>query len=146
MKKRKFKKKSAPKIRRKAPHIKETGAGIEIHCPFCHPPHVLRIDMPSPCGTVLELKAVQNLFQDIACALCGGKQGTLVRIGERYKHVHDCSPGKHLYTVPPEQSRSARWFWLLPEFLHRFVWTRLGKKVIELSSGGTVTGYAWDKV
>lgn len=141
-----FKKSSTPKIRSKPPHIKETGVGVEIHCPFCHPPHVLRIDLPSPCGTILELKAVQNLYKDVSCALCEGSQGTLIKVGESYKHVHNCSPGKHLYTVPPETSLSARLFWKLPTFLHKLVWIQMGKKVIEVSSKGKVTGYAWDKI
>ena len=142
----KWKKKNAPRIRSRPPTIKRAGGGIEIQCPFCHPTHPLRVDVSARCGTILELNAVQNLYQEVACSLCAGVQGTLVKIGDRYKHVHECTPGTTIYTVPPKKSFSARVFWKLPESLHRWVWKNRGQKVIELSTEGQVTGYGWDRV
>ena len=138
--------KNSPRIRRRPPRIINDGDGVKIQCPYCHPPHPLSIEHRAPCGTVLELNAVQNLYSSVKCALCGGMQGTMVKIGKRYRHSYDCKPGHTIYTVPPKASKSAAFFWNLPDRLHRFVWLRLGKKVVKLSTEGKTTGYAWDKV
>lgn len=135
-----------PRIRRKAPRINNVAGGVTIECPYCHPPHQLRVDVPARCGTILELNAVQNLYQDVTCALCGKSGGTLLKIGERYRHANECSPGKVIYTVPPKASRGAALFWRLPNFLHLAWARRFGKKVVELSQDGSVTGYAWDRI
>ena len=144
--KKRYKKKSAPRIRERPPRINRAGGGIEIQCPFCYPTHPLRVDISARCGTILELNAVQNLYQEVSCSLCAGTQGTLVKIGDRYKHIHECTPGKTIYTVPPKKSLSARLFWNLPDVLHKWVWNNRGRKVIQLSTEGQVTGYGWDRV
>lgn len=143
----KYKKKAAPRIRRKTPLIETVEGGIEIRCPFCHPSHVLRVDMPSPCGTVLEFKAVQNLYQDVTCALCGGKQGTLMKIGDRYRHSYDCKPGHHLFAQTPPLSLAAKLCWRLPNFAHMFIFKRFKRRVMEVSDKETkeLIGYAWRK-
>lgn len=133
-------------IRKGNPRIRQGSTGTVIECPFCHPPHPLRVDMKANCGTILELKAVQSLYQNVKCALCGGIQGTMVKIGERYRHSYDCVPGHTIYTVPPKASRSAALFWRLPEALHKLVWRYLGRKVIQLSTEGKIAGHAWDRV
>ena len=133
-----------PRIRRQAPRISNDGKGVLIECPYCHPPHPLRVDLPAPCGTILELRAIQNLYRDVKCVLCENSQGTLIKVGEYYRHAHECSPGKRIYTVPPEKSRSAAVFHRFPKFLHKFYARNFGKVVIELSHQGEVAGYAWD--
>lgn len=134
------------RYRKGNPRIVQGDTGAEIHCPFCFPPHVLAVDIRAKCGTILELKAVQTLYSDVKCALCGKAQGTMVKIGERYRHSFECTPGHTIYTVPPEVSKSAAFFWNWPDRFHTFMWKSLGKKIIQVSSEGMITGYAWEKV
>ena len=123
---------------------------VMIECPFCHPPHPIQPGEPAKCGTTLELTAVQVTYTAVECSLCGSVQGTLVRIGERYKHDYDCTPGKTIYTVPPEHSRAAALFWRMPGFVQRWYASKYGKVVVELTSTNVetketkVTGYGWD--
>lgn len=138
--------KSAPKVRRKAPRIEQSDDGIAIYCPFCHPPHRISLDTKATCGTILELTAVQTLYQDVTCSLCGNGQGTLLKIGESYRHAHDCSPGKTIYTVPPKKSRSAALAWKFPDWASMLLAKRLNLTSVQLTSGNVIDGYAWDKV
>ena len=139
--KQRYRKSTGPKIRKRPPKLKTDDGKAEILCPFCFPSHPIQIEFPSSCGTILELSAIQSLYKDVTCALCGGARGSLVKIGEKYKHAHDCTPGQHLYAVPPKKSRGARAFWYLPNFAHTYLWRVSGRKVIELSNDGKVTGY-----
>lgn len=134
------------RVRRRNPKIHQGNNGVEIQCPFCFPPHQLAVDIRARCGTILELKAIQLLYSSVKCALCGGAQGTMVKIGERYRHSFDCKPGHTIYTVPPKASKSAAYFWRFPEGIHKLVWRYLGRKVIQLSTEGQIAGYAWDNV
>ena len=134
------------RVRRRNPKIHQGNNGVEIQCPFCFPPHQLAVDIRARCGTILELKAIQLLYSSVKCALCGGMQGTMVKIGERYRHSFDCKPGHKIYTVPPEVSRSAEFFWNWPNRFHTFMWKYLRKKITKVSSEGKITGYAWERV
>ena len=139
-----YRKSSGPKIRKRPPQLKTDNGRVEIFCPFCFPTHPIQMEFSAPCGTILELSAIQSLYKDVTCALCGGARGSLVKVGEKYKHAHDCTPGQHLYTVPPKKSLGARAVWYLPTFVHNWLWRVSGRKVIEVSSDGKVTGYAWN--
>lgn len=136
-----------PRIRKQAPRISQDGKGMVIECPFCHPPHRLRLDMPAPCGTILELKAVQSLYQDVTCVLCGKPGGTLIKVGELYRHANECSPGKRLYTIPPKPSKTAAIFYRFPKWIQARYTRRTRKYAVQLSDQeGEVHGYAWDRV
>jgi hypothetical protein len=141
-----MKKQQRARVRRQAPRIRQDGKTIVIECPFCHPPHPLRVDIPSPCGTILELYAVQQLYQDVTCALCGKSGGTLIKVGDQYRHAHDCSPDKRIFTTPPKLSKSAAFFWRLPRFFQLAWGRRFRKRVIEVSQQGKVVGYTWDGI
>ncbi len=139
--------KSAPQVRRRGPKIKEENGDIVLFCPFCHPPHRISLDTAATCGTILELTAVQTLYQDVTCELCGRGQGTLLKIGESYRHAHDCVPGRKIYTVPPKKRRSARWAWKMPDWATMFLGKRFNLTPVELrTKEGTIDGYGWDKV
>ena len=145
MTRRRFSKQS-PKVRRKAPRINQSDDGIAIYCPFCHPPHQVSLDTRATCGTVLELTAVQTLYQDVTCSLCGNGQGTLLKIGESYRHAHECTPGHTIYTVPPKKRRSAALAWKMPDWFSMFLANRFNLTAVELIRGDELQGYGWDKV
>ena len=136
--------------RKASPRITLRDDIVLIECPFCHPAHPIQPDKPAGCGTTLELHAVQQTYKAVDCALCGSQQGTLVKIGERYKHDYDCTPGKTIYTVPPKPTRAAALFWRMPSFVHNLVASKYGKVVVEITSTdfetkeSKVTGYGWD--
>ncbi|KKK98504.1 hypothetical protein LCGC14_2642110 [marine sediment metagenome] len=102
--------------------------------------------MAASCGTVLELVAHQNVYTEVECALCGESGGTLVKIGDTYKHDHDCTPGKQIYAVPPPKSRLAWAFWRAPEFAHKFVAKQFGRAVTQLHDEESNPYYGWDMV
>ncbi len=136
--------------RRQHPRITLREDVVLIECPFCYPTHPIQPDKPARCGTTLELHAVQVTYTAIECNLCRKSEGTLVKIGERYKHDYDCTPGKTFYTVPPEPSRVASLFWRMPNFIHTWYANRTGRVIVEITSTDTetkeskVTGYGWD--
>jgi hypothetical protein len=133
------------KKRRQKPKILEAKDGPPIiSCPFCIPPHPIQPNEPARCGTVLELRAVQQTYRSVDCVFCGTGAGTLVKIGEQYKHAFECTPGARLYAEPPELSKSAAFIWRLPNFIHKILVRRLGRRVIEVTNQGQVAGYAWE--
>ena len=128
------------RLRSAPPRIEAVKDSVRILCPFCQPPHEILPDRQSPCGTSLELKAVQRTFTHVACALCGQSQGTLVKRGERMIHDYDCTPGAKIYTVPPPRSRMAGIVWKLPTFFHRLTMRSFGVVPTKMNDGT----YAWD--
>ncbi len=132
---------------RQAPAKVENKKGqVMISCPFCFPPHPIITEVPASCGTTLELVAVQNVYTSVECALCGESGGTLVKIGDSYKHDFDCTPGKTIYSVPPPKSRSARVLWNAPDFVHKFVARRWGRAITQLHDENSNPYYGWDMV
>lgn len=127
------------------PRIVE-GGSAQVMCPYCPRPHPLPLNEAAACGTRLEIRAVQKVYKGVTCALCGGALGTMVRIGENYKHSHQCTPGKELYAAPPPASRSAALFWHAPKFIHYFMARNLKRAPIELKQNGKVVGYAWERI
>jgi hypothetical protein len=117
-----------------------------IGCPFCRPSHILPADgTPSPeCGTYLYITAIQNIYfeKDITCIVCGKGGGTLVKVGDKYKHVHDCVPGKRLFSSQPRLSKTAAMVWKLPHFAQ----TILKLVPVEVRDmDNKVIGYTFDK-
>lgn len=117
-----------------------------ILCPFCEEDHPIDVQNVAKCGTVLQVNAVQEVWKNAACALCGIQDDrTLVKIGSQYRHIDDCSPGKKLYVIPPKPSFTARLFYFTPETLQHYVARRFGKVSIRLEREGKLLGYAWDR-
>ncbi len=132
---------------RRAPARVENKKGeVTISCPFCYPPHPIITEVRASCGTELELVAHQNVYTNVECALCGDSGGTLVKIGDTYKHDHDCTPGKQIYAVPPPRSRSAWLMWRAPKFLTMFIASQFGRAVTKLHDEKSNPYYGWDKV
>ena len=126
--------------------IEMTKNGAKILCPYCYPPHQIITETPASCGTVLELVAVQNVFSGIDCALCGESGGTLIKIGETYRHDHDCTPGKTIFAVPPPKSMFAAMFWRAPKFLTMFVARRYGRAATKIEGKNGKPYFGWDMV
>lgn len=117
-----------------------------VMCPFCNPPHPISPE-GSLCGTRLVLLAEQVTYHGATCALCGKKDGNIVRVGNFFRHSHDCSPGKIVFTQPPKPSRSAA---LVFRFkgLHLWIGKKFGKVPVAINNAdGSPSGrYAWYEV
>lgn len=128
------------------PKVIDSSGNAQIMCPFCPRPHPLPLDGSAACGTRLDIRAIQKVYKGIACVLCGGQLGTMVKVGDKYRHAHDCTPSKQLYAEPPPLSRSAALVWRMPAFIHQLhalIWKRTA---IELKQADKVVGYAWERV
>lgn len=118
--------------------------GIVWWCPFCKQKHALKLEGEAPCGTRLEFLALQQTWGNVSCVLCQQTGGTMIRIGDAYRHAHDCKPGFTLFTTPPKPSLSARLAWAMPQRFQRWIWRRFKRQVIQLHKDGKVTGYSWE--
>jgi len=136
----------ADKIRKAPAPVHQDDKGrVAILCPFCSDHHALPLKGEAACGAQLEIVATQQTYRNVSCALCGQPGGTLIKIGENYRHSHDCKPGYTLFKEPPKRSRSAGLFWHVPQAVHRFLWKNFRLKVMQVFVGGKVSGYAWEK-
>lgn len=136
-----------PRIRRAAPKMGNVNGKSVIMCPYCDPPHPLSTTEVSPCGAVLEVQAVQAVFRNQRCALCGKTDGEQVKVGNRFIHTHPCTPGKRMFAVTPPKSRLAALVWRFPDWAQLFIAKNFGKVVLELTtSDGHKDGYTWQAV
>lgn len=137
-----------PKIRIAEPIIGKNNRGqTTILCPFCSEPHPIPHNRPAHCGTMLEVKAVQAIFYGQKCALCGSNEGATIKIGDRFRHAHDCSPGKVLYITPPKRSILAKWAYHMPDRFHIFLGRRVGYAPFQIfDQSGKVVGYTWQRM
>lgn len=100
--------------RTEAPQVTRDKKGnLVLLCPHCKPTHPLNLQRPSPCGTIVEFKATQPIFQarfnnSMICAKCKKGGGQMVHYQNAYIHVHDCTPGVVTMTNPPETSLMAK--------------------------------------
>ena len=134
-------------VRKQKPVITKQNGKIAILCPFCPNPHPISPDQQSPCGTHLELNAVQLTYRNVECVLCGDKKGVLVRAGDKFVHAHKCSPGKVYYPTPPKKSRLAAILFGFPQFTHLWLGRVFGKVPIRLQDDkGEVAGYTWQPI
>lgn len=143
------KKKARPtrlKHRSKAVKFKWENGDLKILCPFCSEEHAIDIQNVSPCGTVLQMNAVQEIWKNTTCVLCGeSDQERMVKVGDKFRHIYDCSPGKRLLIIPPKPSLSAKYFSLLPERVQWFLVKRLGRVPVHFKNDSGETGYFWEK-
>jgi len=129
--------------RREAPALlNERDGQPSIDCPFCFPTHPLVVGKDAHCGTRLELKAVQRLYASVQCAKCQKSDGTLTKIGDKYQHTHDCTPGKLLFEKDPVPSKSAERVFKLPKWLREPIQRRRQMAAVRLGQGEE-TVYAW---
>lgn len=115
-----------------------------ISCPFCEVPHPIGLE-PSPCGTVLKIKAVQKVYTGVTCALCGKSGGTFIQIGKLYAHTPNCMPGRTLLSKQPKMSKTAKVIHTMPNRVSKFVAKRFGWMTLEITKPGTTEtlGYSW---
>lgn len=131
--------------RRVAPSLlNERDTGPSIDCPFCFPTHPLIVGKDAHCGTRLELNAVQRLYTSVVCAKCGKSDGTLTKVGQKYQHTHDCTPGKLLLPEDPVPSKSAERVFKLPKWLREPIQRRRQMAAVRLQEADGYL-YTWIK-
>lgn len=136
-----------PTVRYRAPVMGKLKGKDVVMCPFCDPPHALSSTEPSPCGTILQIQAVQAVFHNQKCALCGKVEGETIMAGDKYVHTYECTHGKLMFAVPPKKSVTARIFWRFPDAAQLWVARKFGTVVMELKNGSEqIVGYTWKKV
>lgn len=144
-------KRSAPKnpikIRESYPLTRKDKKGhIEMLCPFCKPAHVIIPAQPTPCGTTIEVKAVQKLItqrtarnEGVKCLKChSDKGGLMASTRNGFVHIHDCAPGTVVLSQPPEFSKLAKTVFHLPDALRKSIEKRMGevKEIVEMDKHG----------
>lgn len=136
-----------PRVRYAPPVMGKLKGRDVVMCPFCSPPHPLSNTEPSQCGTMLDVRAVQAVFHNQRCALCGKTDGVQIMAGNKYIHDHDCTPGKRIFAVPPRKSFTASIVWRFPDFAQLWLARKFGKVILELKDANNkVQGYSWQKV
>lgn len=98
----------APKVQ------KEKDGSMVLLCPHCPIPHIIRVDQPSACGTLLRVVAVQPIykakyFKEMICAKCGKDGGEMVQQNQGFIHANNCVPGLVTLNDPPPFSKTAKW-------------------------------------
>lgn len=98
-------------------------------CPFCNPTHPLGIGPENPCGTIINVTAVQTVYKaklnpGMTCVRCKQAGGTMVKYLQGFAHTHECVKGLVLLPFIPEDNRFARFVFnmkdgKLKEFLQR---------------------------
>lgn len=128
------------------PIMKLEGQRPVVMCPFCVPSHELSVTGPSACGTLLQLRSVQRIYEgrlnkDLVCVKCGQGGGKLVHFNDAFIHTHNCKPGVLTFSDPPKFSRLASLIHKGPAWIKR-ISARLGKTmaVEEVLPDGKKTG------
>ena len=142
--------KSLVRTREAIPGVNNPGKGsAELTCPFCTPTHSLYPDKPAPCGTIIQVKAVQVVIpqhtvkqKGIKCLKCGESTGEMVQYMNGYIHLIDCQPETKLMAEPPKFSKIAQIVYNLPERVRKYIEPRTGaaKEVQEIDPNGKPTG------
>ncbi|MCJ7744595.1 MAG: hypothetical protein MUO99_08605 [Dehalococcoidales bacterium] len=139
--------------RSRTPSVIEVMHEGKIHkafgCPFCKPPH----ELPPPgqvarCGTYINIQAVQNIYfeRNLVCIVCGKGGGTMVKIGDNYKHTHDCYPGKKMLQKQPKFNPLAKVIFSLPKSVQQALNKTLGLASMQVTDKeGKIVGYSFDK-
>lgn len=115
-----------------APIAKMEKKEAVLYCPFCKPTHKIVPGLEHPCGTRLEVRAVQEVYKarydkTLKCAKCGRGDGEMVRFQAGFIHTHDCTPGVAALTEPPKFSMAAK-------VIYNLKWPRV-KSEIEKRTG-----------
>lgn len=129
-----------------------------LTCPFCYPPHILYPEKPSPCGTYIQVKAVQVIIpartskkSNLICLKCHQGGGEMVRYMNGFIHKEDCDPSTKFLAEPPKFNKLAKLVFHLPEKIRNVAEKKTGpaKEVQEIDPQGVPTGkvlgYLFDK-
>lgn len=121
--------------------------GTEIMCPFCNPSHVLTTQGPAACGTQLQVRAVQTVYdarhnKSLVCVKCHKGGGKMVQFNNSMIHTPDCTPGVVTFIEKPQFSILANLVYHLPTWARARVepWTGRTEKVDEITPEGERTG------
>jgi len=147
----KYKPPSNPvKTREAMPLTRKTKKGTEIICPFCKPGHPLLPNKPSPCGTEIQVKAVQYMItqrtakqKNIVCMKCHKDVGgNMVACMNGFIHTFDCAPGTVVLSQEPKYNKLAEKVYKLPAKVRKVIEKRMGevKQIGEIDSQGKETG------
>lgn len=125
----------------------KNGANI-LMCPFCDPTHPILPFVPSACGTGIEIKAIQKIYEgkynkDMICAKCHERGGKMVLWNNAFIHAHNCTPGVSVLAEEPKYSRVARFVYGMKEGkIKDLIQNRLGRAVAvdEVTPEGNKTG------
>lgn len=135
------------RVRKLPPKVSNEKQGVAVKCPFCAIPHPILPGAQSPCGTTLEVLAVQTVYRStkhngITCIKCHQIGGEMVRFNESFVHLVDCMPGTRLLTEIPEFSAFAKFIFKMPTPIRSAFEKRRGKiqYVKEIDSEGKETG------
>lgn len=128
--------------------VKDKSGSTVFTCPFCNPTHPISPFQVSPCGTIVDVRAVQATFSSkydprIRCAKCGQKGGKMVQRGDAYIHAEECKPGTVFMTEPPAYSTFAKFVYNLKKGSTKaFLEKHLGRAVMseEVTPQGEKTG------
>lgn len=145
--------------RTQKPVLIQDGKKAALMCPFCDPPHPLYPDVASNCGTVIDVNAVQTVWparttkrEGMICLKCGKGLGEMVRLGDGFIHLKECSPTSRVLTKLPKYNPFARIVLALPRKVRSVVEKVTGEAqtVQEIDGSGNKTGktlgyFFWSK-
>ena len=135
------------RVRKAPPKVSNEKTGVLVQCPFCTPPHPIMPGVDSPCGTSLEVMAIQTIFRsrkynNLVCIKCHQVGGEMVRFNNSFVHLVDCMPGTKLLTEPPTYSSFAKVVFSMPMIIRKQFEKKYGKaqQVKEINEVGEETG------
>lgn len=137
------------KTREKPPIPMPTKNGIELRCPFCSDHHQLLPNVESPCGTRIEVTAVQEVIsaklvrkENLICIKCTKPGGEMVRYRNSFIHAEECNPEVKFLQEEPKYSLLAKLVFGLPESIRKRVEKVTGRadQVLDMDNQGVRTG------
>lgn len=119
-----------------------------LYCPFCRPTHKIVPGVENPCGTRLEVRAVQTVYKarymkEMVCLKCGQGGGEMVQYRNGFVHTHDCAPGVAALTEEPKFNKWAEIVYGMPwPAVKSAIEKRVGRamQVDEVAPDGKRTG------
>lgn len=143
----KYKPRKSPITQRRAAPVVgkgEHGRPVLL-CPFCTPGHPIMPGTRYPCGTILEVTAVQSVLRakfdkHVRCIKCGKGGGQMRSYGDAYVHINDCLPGTEVLSEVPH-SKLAEFVYTSPKWVGK-LFSRMGvpQPIKEINLDGTQTG------
>lgn len=137
------------KTRTAQPIPMPTKNGIELRCPFCSDHHVIFPNVESPCGTRIEVTAVQEVIskslvrkENLTCIKCFKSGGEMVRYRNSFIHAEECNPEARLLQDIPPNNRLAQFVFGLPDWAKKGIekFTGPASIVHEIDNDGHKTG------